>query len=108
MAENSDPKTIRWTHTAEIQLFAVLQYWTDRNKSTSYAENLSAAVWERAEFILKNPMASIQTDVSDTRRAAMGHYSLLYRVDELGILITAFWDNRQDPKKLHAYLSRKR
>jgi hypothetical protein len=100
MAEKSETRTVRWTRTAEIQFFEILRYWTNRNSSTSYAEKLSLAVWERTEFILHNPLASIQTDLPNTRRAAMGHYSLLYQIDEMGILITAFWDNRQDPKKL--------
>jgi hypothetical protein len=32
--------------------------------------------------------------------AAMGHFSMFYKIAEDTIIITAFWDNRQDPKKL--------
>ena len=30
----------------------------------------------------------------------MGHFSILYKLAEEKLIITAFWDNRQDPKKL--------
>jgi hypothetical protein len=32
--------------------------------------------------------------------AAMGHFSLFYKIKADTIIITAFWDNRQDPKEL--------
>ena len=30
----------------------------------------------------------------------MGHFSILYKLIEEQLIITAFWDNRQDPEKL--------
>ncbi len=78
MAEQEKQSTVEWTETAETQFFEVLEYWTERNGSTAYAEKLSNAVWNRTEFLSKNPLASIETDFPDTRKAAMGHYSILY------------------------------
>jgi hypothetical protein len=104
MAEKEEQPIVEWTETAEIQLIKVLNYWTERNKSTGSAEKLSEAVWLRTTFLAENPLASIKTDFPNTRKAAMGHYSLLYKISENGILITSFWDNRQDPKKLYQFL----
>lgn len=104
MAESKEQLTVEWTDTAERQLFEVLDYWTERNKSTTYAEKLTKAIWERTAFLVENPMAAVQTDFPDTRKAAMGYYSILYRVTATGILVTAFWDNRQNPKKLYKLL----
>jgi hypothetical protein len=36
----------------------------------------------------------------ETKVSAMGHFSILYKFKEDQIIITAFWDNRQDPLKL--------
>ncbi|MBI1287074.1 MAG: type II toxin-antitoxin system RelE/ParE family toxin [Flavobacteriales bacterium] len=108
MAERKKEPTIAWTETAENQFFEVLDYWTERNNSTSYAEKLSSAVWNRTAFLAKNPLSSVKADFPNTRKAAMGHFSILYRIVEDGILITSFWDNRQDPKKLHRLLKHKR
>jgi len=30
----------------------------------------------------------------------MGHFSIYYKITETKLIIMAFWDNRQDPKKL--------
>jgi len=35
----------------------------------------------------------------------MDHYSIFYQVTNEKIIITAFWDNRQDPKKLYKLLT---
>jgi len=37
----------------------------------------------------------------------MGNFSIYYKVSDQEIIITAFWDNRQDPKKLLAILEGK-
>lgn len=104
MAGTRKKLSIEWTKTAENQLFIILAYWTERTKSTSYAEKLADVVWKRTEFISKNPMASIKTKFPSTRKAALGHFSIFYKVTDTNILITAFWDNRQDPKKLYELL----
>jgi len=37
----------------------------------------------------------------DVRSISMGHYSILYKFNSERIIIVAFWDNRQDPRKVH-------
>lgn len=104
MAKGKKEPTITWTRFAEIQLVEVLNYWTERNGSTNYAEKLTDAVWERTQFLLENPEAAPKTDFPNTRKAAMGHFSIVYRNTDSGILIMAFWDNRQNPKKFYEQL----
>ena len=36
----------------------------------------------------------------DTQIAAMGHFSILYQITDNKIIVTSFWDNRQDPELL--------
>jgi hypothetical protein len=36
----------------------------------------------------------------NTRVASLGNFSIFFKIGKNTILITAFWDNRQDPKKL--------
>jgi hypothetical protein len=55
---------------------------------------------EKAELVAANPMIYKTAEFIDTRVAAMGHFSLFYKITEEAIIITAFWDNRQDPKEL--------
>lgn len=107
MAAKNESLTIEWTLTAERQLFQVLHYWIDKTGSTVFARKLSNAVWERAMQISKNPYSAVQTTFPGTRKVAMGHYSMFYKVMRHKIVITAFWDNRQDPEKLYSLLSLK-
>jgi len=47
----------------------------------------------------------MKTNFSKHRALSLGHFSLFYRYDAKRIIITAFWDNRQDPEKLLAILA---
>lgn len=93
-------KKIIWTQTAARQRRSVLEYWLQRNQSNAYPLKLLRLSNEKANRIAANPMLFKTADFPNTRVAAMGHFSLFYQITEEAILITAFWDNRQDPKKL--------
>jgi hypothetical protein len=38
--------------------------------------------------------------MNQIRESAMGHFSIYYKTSPNQIIVMAFWDNRQDPKKL--------
>jgi hypothetical protein len=60
----------------------------DRNHSKTFKGNL-----QKSRSIK-------ETDFYEVRESAMGHFSLFYKITPNQIIIMAFWDNRQDPKKL--------
>jgi plasmid stabilization system protein ParE len=93
-------KSVVWTQTAIKQRREILKYWTLRNKSTLYAAKLIDLIRERIELIIQNPEAGKKTSHIGTREAAMGNFSIYYKIQRNRIYITAFWDNRQNPKKL--------
>ena len=93
-------KSIVWTQTAITQRRQILKYWTLRNQSILYAEKLIGLIREHTNLISENPFAGKPTNHFDTREAAMGNFSIYYKVHINKIYITAFWDNRQNPKKL--------
>ena len=93
-------RSVVWTETAARQRREVLRYWTVRNGSTVYAEKLIRLTASRIKIILKQPESFKTADYPETRESAMGHFSIYYKVTNEQIIITAFWDNRQDPKKL--------
>ena len=93
-------KSVVWTETAIKQRRDILKYWTLRNKSTLYAEKLLGLIKERIDSIIKNPEAGKPTSHLITREAAMGNFSIYYKTSSQYIIITAFWDNRQDPEKI--------
>ncbi len=93
-------RNIVWARTAELQLVGILDYWVKRNKSANYSKKLLRLVTERTLLIADNPYIYKSTDFKDVRVAPLGNFSIYYKVTDKEIIITAFWDNRQDPKKL--------
>lgn len=93
-------RSVVWTETAIKQRREILKYWTIRNRSTLYAEKLIQLIKKRIELIFKNPYAGKLTNHLDTREAAMGNFSIYYKITDSIIFITAFWDNRQNPADL--------
>jgi plasmid stabilization system protein ParE len=93
-------RTVVWTETAAKQRREVLRFWTEHNGSTSFAEKLIKLTANRIKIISRNPDSFKSTNYPGTRESAMGHFSIFYKVTKDKLIITAFWDNRQDPKKL--------
>lgn len=93
-------RTIVWTNTAAKQRRQILKYWIERNQSTAFAEKLIEITAKHLKVISKNPEAFKETEFDNLRESAMGHFSLYYKITETQIIVMAFWDNRQDPKKL--------
>ena len=101
-----DGLTIFWTQTAIKQRDHIFDYWNNRNKSNSYSKKLNLAIRERVELLKSQPNIGKKTNWGETRAIIMGHYSILYKIDNPRIIITGFWDNRQDPKKLLRFLKK--
>ncbi|MBW7870964.1 MAG: type II toxin-antitoxin system RelE/ParE family toxin [Flavobacteriia bacterium] len=89
-----------WTKTADLQFVGILEYWVKRNKSNTFSKKLVKLVSERTKQIAETPLIYKATDFPDTRVASLGNFSIYYKISDKNIIITAFWDNRQDPKKL--------
>jgi plasmid stabilization system protein ParE len=93
-------RTVVWTETAVRQRREILKYWVKRNGTTTYAEKLIKLITEQINVILNNPKLFKKADFPDTHISALGHFSIFYKYNKSTLIITAFWDNRQDPKKL--------
>jgi hypothetical protein len=99
---------IIWTRTADLQFVGVLEYWINQNNSKSYSKKLIKLVEKRTNYISENPLMFKLAAFPETRAASMGNFTILYKVTKESIIITAFWDNRQDPKKLIEVLNHKK
>jgi toxin YoeB len=93
-------RNVIWTKTADLQFVGILEYWAKRNKSPIYSKKLILLVAQRTNQIAKSPLTYKSTNFNDIRVASLGNFSIYYKMTEESIIISAFWDNRQDPKKL--------
>lgn len=98
-------RTIIWTKTADLQLVGILEYWIKRNKSTGYSKKLLLKVTERTTQIAISPEIYKKTDFANTKVASLGNFCIFYQTSDSEIIITAFWDNRQDFKQLFKILN---
>jgi plasmid stabilization system protein ParE len=95
-----DKRTLVWTETAAWQRREILKYWIKKNGSTKYAEKLIQLTSKQLKVILNHPESFKFSEYPDTRESAMGYFSIYYKITSNHIIITAFWDNRQNPKTL--------
>ncbi|WP_192348617.1 type II toxin-antitoxin system RelE/ParE family toxin [Algoriphagus sp. Y33] len=93
-------RNVVWTRTADLQFVGILEYWVQRNKSNTYSKKLVKLVSKRTKQISEKPFIYKSTDFKDVRVASLGNFSIYYKVSDEQIIISAFWDNRQDPVKL--------
>lgn len=98
-------RSVVWTETAARQRREILKYWVKRNGTTIYAEKFIKLISKQIKVILTNPKLFKKADFPDTHVSALGHFSIFYKYTNDLPIITAFWDNRQDPKKLLDILS---
>lgn len=98
-------RKIVWTETSAKQRREILKYWTERTQSTAYAVSLIELIAKHIKIISKNPEAFKETEIVNIRESAMGHFSLYYTFTDDQLIILAFWDNRQNPKKLLKIIS---
>lgn len=101
-------RNVIWTRTADLQFVGILEYWVKRNKSNTYSKKLIKLVSQRTNQIANKPFIYKSTDFKDTRVASLGNFSIYYKVTNEQIIISAFWDNRQDPRKLLKLLQNKK
>ncbi|MCF6224534.1 MAG: type II toxin-antitoxin system RelE/ParE family toxin [Flavobacteriaceae bacterium] len=100
-----DELTIYWTETALKQRNYTFEYWNNRNKNNSYSKKLNTSIRERTVLLKKHPDLGKKTEFNITRALSLVHYSIFYKRVDLKIIITGFWDNRQDSKKLLKFLT---
>lgn len=100
-----DGLKVFWTSIARSQRDSVFAYWNERNKSTAYSKALNLIIRRRTDLIRTYPEIGKLTIFKETRALAIGHYSILYQIKRPQIIITAFWDNRDDPGKLFKLLN---
>ena len=98
--------SIFWTETAIRQRNYIFEYWIKRNKNNTYAKKLNEKIKERTELLKHNPEIGKKTEFKNTRAISLGHYTVFYQKYHSKIIITAFWDNRQEPQELLKYLSK--
>ncbi len=101
-----DELKIFWTLSAKMQRNHIFEYWNERNQNKSYSRKLNLSIRERTKLLKSQPKIGKKTHFKNTRVISLKHYSIIYKIEQSQIIILAFWDNRQDSKKLFDFLKK--
>ena len=91
---------IIWSQSAKIKLFIILEFYTKRNKSRSYATKLYLRLTKELKLLLKQPEMGIKTEMESVRGLIVDEFILFYEFDDEKIVVHSIWDCRQNPDHL--------
>jgi plasmid stabilization system protein ParE len=94
---------IEWSTEARLDLIDVLEFYIQRNGSSSYSKKLYAQINNGLKLVAKNPSIGVQTDFPDTRTLITGDYQIIYVITEKTILVVMLWDCRRNPDDKRVY-----
>jgi plasmid stabilization system protein ParE len=94
-------RKIIWTLKAKNQLFSILEYFAERNKSKTYSLKLHKKIKSEILVILKQPNIGKQTDILNIRGLIIENYIVFYELLDSNIIILNIWDCRQNPENLN-------
>lgn len=92
-------KEIRWSVRADQERFDILQYWTNRNKSTSYSLKLNKLLNDRIEQLIEHPEIGKSTNRKSIRLLIVKDYLVYYKISSNAIEILSVWDSQRNPQK---------
>lgn len=93
-------RKIIWSNKAKIKLFGILEFYTERNKSTTYSKKLYEKFSEELILLKKQPEIGIKTDFEGVRGLIIEEYILFYEIYPEMIVVHTVWDCRQNPDSL--------
>ena len=91
---------IVWSQRASIKLFEILDFYTNRNKSTSYSTKLYKKFIKELSLFHKLPDLGRATDFESVRGLIVEEFILFYEITKDRIIVHTIWDCRQNPEDL--------
>jgi plasmid stabilization system protein ParE len=92
-------KKIIWSGRASRDLISILDFYIQRNGTTTFSEKLLAEIDTVVSFLPDHPLLGKNTEKESLRVLIRGTYEIFYRVDPDAIIVVAIWDSRRDPEQ---------
>jgi hypothetical protein len=93
-------KKVIWTKKAEIQMFAIMDYYANRNKSDSYSLKLKRAIDIKLSKIDFNVTLPKKASVKNIFYFVCNHISVFFTIESDNLYIILIWDERRNPALL--------
>lgn len=93
-------RRIVWSHRANIKLFQILDFYTQRNQSPLYAKRIFKKIKEELSLLKKQPDIGIPTDLDAVRGLIVEDFIIYYEEINEMIVVHTIRDCRQSPDDL--------
>jgi plasmid stabilization system protein ParE len=93
-------RKIIWSHKANIKLFQILEFYSERNKSTTYSKKIFRKFKKELSLLKTQPELGTRTDDEQIRGLIVDKFILFYEVTTEAIIVHSVWDSRQNPEDL--------
>jgi plasmid stabilization system protein ParE len=93
-------KKLIWSLRARQNLIDTLEFFRLRNRSTTYSEKLYLKIQTALKRVCTQSLIGRPTSKEGVRFIIVIDYMIFYKTKAKSIEVLAFWDTRQDPKKL--------
>lgn len=93
-------REVVWTLKAKNDLYDILQYWINRNKSKTFSIKLNNLIEEQLNIVAKFPEIGRKTDIKDVRVKVIHKYLLYYEILDDALFVLTIRHTRQNQKDL--------
>jgi toxin YoeB len=93
-------KQVIWSTKARQELFDILEFWNENNRSNSYSLNLYQKIQINIKYISENNFIGKPTNLEGIRLVVISNYLLFYQITEQFIEILSVFDSRRNPGDL--------
>ena len=90
-------RKIVWSNRAIKRLYAILEFYDQRNLSKTYSKKLYQLLQKEIKILLKFPEIGLKTTEETTRGFIIQDFIVYYQITEDKIIIHTIWDCRQNP-----------
>lgn len=93
-------KKITWTRKSEIQMFAIMDYYANRNKNNNYSLTLLKSINSKLSNLDFTVTLPKKASVNGIFYFTHNHISVFFTIDDNNIFVVLIWDERRNPKDL--------
>jgi type III secretory pathway component EscV len=93
-----------WLKNAEIQMFAIMDYYSQRNKSKTYSLKLYREIKQKLQNLDFSVTAPQKSSMTSLFYFIHNHISVFFSIQNSDVIVTLIWDERRNPNVLKEVL----
>lgn len=99
-----EKKKVIWTRKAEIQMYAIMDYYAERNKNDSYSIKLQIVIKQKLRKLDFTTTLPKKSSIKDLFYFTHNHISVFFLIHNEYIVVVLVWDERRNPNDLSILL----